>query len=74
MFAWRGDWQSAVVFCVFGGVLATQELIARYAGAAQQAAKAADELAAKAEQLKLLESKVHQLQDRMLRYESAPRR
>ncbi len=73
LFALRGDWQSAVVFCTFGGVLATQELVARYAGAAQQAAKAADELAAKAEQLKALDNKVNQLNERMLRYETRAR-
>ncbi len=41
--------------------------------AAKDAAKAADVLASKTEQLQALDSKVAQLNERMLRYETRPR-
>lgn len=73
LFAWRGDWPSAVVFCAFGGVFATQQWLEKQGELSQRMREATDKLSAKSEQVQALESKVHQLNERMLRYETRAR-
>lgn len=63
-------WQQTLAFAVFGVLVVAKETVEDYSSAAKQAVKAADELASKSEQLKSLDTKVNQLTDRMLRYET----
>jgi hypothetical protein len=66
-------WPQAIVFLAFGVVVAAKEYSEAMSAAAKDAAKAADVLASKTEQLQALDSKVAQLNERMLRYETRPR-
>lgn len=73
LFAVVGGWPQALVFCTFGGVLATREWLERHGAMAEQLKDATDKLTAKSEQLQALDAKVLQLNERMLRYETRPR-
>lgn len=73
LFAWRGDWPSAVVFCAFGGVFATQQWLEKQGELSRRMQEATDKLHAKSEHLQALDGKVTQLSERMLRYETRVR-
>lgn len=73
LFAVVGGWPQALVFCTFGGVLATQEYLERHGKLAQQLKASTDELLSKTQQLTQMDNKLTQLTERMLRYETRPR-
>lgn len=73
LFAVVGGWPQALVFCTFGGVLATREWLERHGAMAEQLKSATDELLSKTQQLTQLDNRVSQLNERMLRYETRPR-